>query len=274
MKDMEVEVFECPEELLIEKKGRVYRNIVHAGYHSEITGTERFLNIVLPDNYSEDKKYPILYVLHGFFGNEGTMLVEENSFIPEILGNMYDAGLAKEVIAVYPNIYVNADANLAPGFTLESLVPYDRIIAEIIQSIEPFMKANYSVLDGRENRAILGFSFGAREALNIGIMRSDLFANICAVSPAPGLIPGKDWAMEHPGMFAANDLKYRCPDFPLDLLIVCRGSKDSVVGRFPVEYHEAMQSCGLEHIWYETEGLEHDEKIVQSATYNLMIRWK
>ncbi len=266
--------FECPSELLMEKPGRNYRNIEKIIYHSTTSGTDRTANVVLPLNYSKDKKYPIMYVLHGFFGYEGTMLYEENSKIPEILGNMADTGLAKEVIAVYANIYVTADSNMAPGFSLESIEPYNRCIDDLINDLDPYMQANFSVLSGAENRAIVGFSMGGRQAIYIGLMRSDFAGYIVAVSPAPGLIYAKDWAMEHPGMFGRDKLKGQQPDIPLKLLMVCRGSKDSVVGKFPVDVHNALEENGVEHIWYEGPNMEHGEAIVQSAVYNLMTVWK
>jgi len=264
----------CPRELLEEKQGRIYRNIVKISYPSKITGTKRSANVVLPGDYSEEKKYPVLYCLHGYFGNENTMLVDENSKIPEVLGNMNDLSLAKEVITVFPNIYVNADSDLAPGFSVESIAPYDKIIDEIIDSIDPYIRGEFSILDGRENRGILGFSFGAREAIYMGLTHPEFVSAICAVAPAPGLTPAEDWAMKHPGLVTEDELKYLNSDIRLDTFIICRGSKDSVVGTAPVNYHNILERNEVEHIWYEVEEYEHGEPIVQSGLYNLMLRWK
>lgn len=266
--------FACPSSLIIEKSGRVYRNISKVTYHSSTAGMDRTCNVCLPTGYTEDKKYPVLYVLHGFFGNEDTMLTSEDSKIPEILGNMYDDGEAKEAIVVFPNIYVSSDSSLAPGFSLESILPYDRFIDEIINDIVPYIEENYSTLTGAMNRAIIGFSMGGREAIYIAVKRSDMFGYIVAAAPAPGVIYAKDWAMEHPGMLAREELRIEQSSHPLEFFMLCCGAKDSTVGRFPAEYHAVMEENGVDHIWYEVPGMEHGKDIVQSAVYNLMKHWK
>lgn len=273
-KQMQTDEFLCPPEYTEEKPGRTYRNITHITYFSKTTGSERGANVLLPAGYREDKKYPVIYFMHGIFCHEGTMLYDENSMIPEILGNMADAGEAREVIAVFANIYVTSDPNMAPGFNPESIIPYDHCIDDLVNDLDPYITEHYSVLEGPENKAILGFSMGGREALYIGLVRSDLFGYICAVAPAPGLIPGKDWAMEHPGMLSVEELEVVKKDTPPGLIVLCRGSKDSVVGRFPVEYHELMEQKGIEHLWFEIPGYEHGEPITQCGLYNLMKRWK
>ena len=39
-------------------------------YESSVTGTRRKANVYLPPGYSRDKKYPVLYLLHGIGGDE------------------------------------------------------------------------------------------------------------------------------------------------------------------------------------------------------------
>ncbi len=39
-------------------------------YDSAVTGTRRKANVYLPPGYSSDRKYPVLYLLHGIGGDE------------------------------------------------------------------------------------------------------------------------------------------------------------------------------------------------------------
>ena len=39
-------------------------------YDSRVTGTRRKANVYLPPGYSSDRKYPVLYLLHGIGGDE------------------------------------------------------------------------------------------------------------------------------------------------------------------------------------------------------------
>ncbi len=270
----DIEEVVCPEEYITETVGVEYRNVEHILYPSRTVGCKRGANVALPIGYTTEKKYPVLYILHGIFGNEDTMLYAEDGKIPEILGNMALSGAAREVIAVFVNMYATADPALAPGFSVESLRPYDEFIHDLVNDLIPYIEANYSCRTDRMNRGILGFSMGAKEALYIGLRRSDLFGYIAAAAPAPGLVPGKDWAMEHPGMYTEEEVRVDHGDCPPEVLLMCCGSKDSVVGKFPIRYHELFERNGVEHIWYEASDVEHNERIVQSAIYNLMLLWQ
>ena len=79
----------------------------------------------------------------------------------------------------------------------------------------PFIRENYSVCDDRMHQAIGGFSLGGRQTLYVGLQRPDLFAYIGAVAPAPGVVPAKDWAMEHPGQMQEDEVTFEGKDTKL-----------------------------------------------------------
>lgn len=264
----------CPEKYITEKENVTYRNIEHISYFSNSVGCERYANVVLPMNYSTDRKYPVLYILHGIFGDENTMLYSENSKIPEILGNMVMEGEARETILVYASMYATADKNLAPAFSPDTLHPYNFFINDLVGDLIPYIESKYSCLTDRKDRGIAGFSMGGMETLYIALSRSDLFDSVVAIAPCPGLIPGKDWAMEHVGLLKVEELKYAHSDCVPKNVIICGGDKDSVVGKWPSTYHEVFEKQGIEHTWYLAPDTEHNERIVQSAIYCLLKLWK
>lgn len=270
----EISEMTCPECYSERVEGRDYGRIEHVLYHSEITGRERGMNVVFPPGYDDnlDKSYPVLYYAHGMFGNEHVMLDDKNYKIVEILVNLAAAGKTREMIVVFPNIYVSKDPDMQPGFSIDTVGPYDDFIQELIQVVDPYVTAHYRTLTGRENRFVFGFSMGAREALYIGMSRPDLFAYVGGAAPTPGLIPGKDWAMEHPGMFTDENFRVADKGVDLKLLMFCVGEKDSVVGKFPIHYHEVLVENGVDHLWYLIPGVEHDERLVRSSIYNFAIR--
>jgi enterochelin esterase family protein len=55
---------------------------------------------------------------------------------------------------------------------------YGRAEQEIVGDIIPFVEKAYRTLRGRENRAITGLSMGGGIAINIGLKRLDMFANV------------------------------------------------------------------------------------------------
>ena len=61
---------ECPLSSYEKREDVVYPEVVHETYFSTTTGLDRGANVVLPPNYDASKKYPVLYLLHGIFGDE------------------------------------------------------------------------------------------------------------------------------------------------------------------------------------------------------------
>lgn len=263
----------CPADVTKRLADRRYGTVEHITYHSETTGSDRGANILFPANYSEDKQYPVMYCLHGIFGDENSMIKDGNNKITEILGNLAAEGKAKEMIVVFPHMFASSDPNMRPGFTAEAMLPYDNFINDLVNDLMPYIESNYPVLTGRENTAILGFSMGGRETLFIGLSRPDLFGYIGAIAPAPGLTPGKDFFMEHVGQMQEEDVKFADMDILPNLLMICCGTRDSVVGKFPKGYHELMEKNGVEHLWYEVPNADHDNTAIKSGIYNFVIRW-
>ncbi len=264
----------CPEETAKSVAGREYGSVEHITYHSETTGLDRGANVLLPAGYDPKKQYGALYFQHGIFGDENSLIGDANNTIPEILGNLAAEGRAREVIVVFPDMYATSDPELKPGFSDREVAPYDNFINELTDDLIPYIESHYSVAADRENRGILGFSMGGRETLYIGINRPDLFGYIGAISPAPGLTPAKDWAMTHPGQMQEEELRFAEGAEQPKLLMICCGTQDGVVGKYPEGYHQILDQNRVDHLWYEVPGADHDSQAIRSGLYNFMIRWK
>lgn len=254
----------CPDNYIGTKSGVSYGKVISTEYYSTTCGMNRPVNIVLPANYTAAKRYPVMYVLHGIFCNENTMM--ESWGTHTIIQNMIADGSAREMILVFPNMYATSDPNQKPAFDTESVKPYDNFVNDLINDLMPYMSANYSVATGRDNTAIFGFSMGGRESLAIGFMHPEMFGYVGAVAPAPGLTPGVDWAMTHPGMFAESELTFKS-EKPY-LLMIGSGDKDGTVGEFPKSYHKILNTNVTQHIWYEIPGSDHADPAIASVTYN------
>lgn len=271
--DQTVTETDCPKAVCERAADRQYGTVEHITYHSQTTGLDRGANVLLPPGYSADRKYPVLYFLHGIFGDENSMIGDGNNKIPEILGNLAAEGKAREMIVVFPNMYATSDPDQKPGFDSKAIAPYDNFINDLVNDLIPYIESNYAASSAKEDRAIIGFSMGGRESLFIGVNRPDLFSCIGAISPAPGLTPAKDWAMEHPGQMEESELKITDEANLPKLLMVCCGTNDGVVGKFPASYHEIMERNGVEHLWYEVPGADHNDQAIRSGLYNFVTRW-
>ncbi len=70
-------------------------------YYSKTVGIKRKSLIYTPPGYSKDKKYPVLYLLHGIGGDEYEWL---NGGHPEIiLDNLYAENKIEPMIVILPN---------------------------------------------------------------------------------------------------------------------------------------------------------------------------
>lgn len=259
----------CPAMFTEHRADITYGEYTHGTYYSETCGLERGYSILLPADYNEDSKYPVLYLLHGIFGDEYSFSNDSGNKIKEIVGNMAADGIIGETIVVCPNMFASSDPDQKPGFDAESVLPYDNFINDLVNDLMPYIESNYSVLTGRENTYLAGFSMGGRETIFITLQRPELFGYVCAISAAPGIVPTKDNFMTHEGQMEESEVRFAedavCPD----VFIVCCGTRDSVVGKYPLSYHELLEKNGAQHIWYEIPGADHDNTAIQSGLYNL-----
>ncbi|MCQ2575478.1 MAG: esterase family protein [Treponema sp.] len=263
---------DCPEEVMTMRPEVFYSNAIHKTYYSNTCKMERGVSILLPASYDGEKKYPVVYFQHGIFGDEYSMTGDPQNKFKEIAANLAADGNAKEMIIVFGNMYATDDPAQKPGFDPKAVLPYDNFINELINDLMPYIESNYSVLTGRENTAICGFSMGGRETLYIGLKRPDLFGYVGAIAPAPGLVPAKDWAMSHGGMLENSQLKYEEDGIKPELLMVCCGTNDSVVGQFPKSYHKIFVENGTEHLWFEVMTADHNAHAIRTGFYQFATR--
>lgn len=252
------------------KRGDVdYGEFTHGTYYSSTCEMDRGYCILLPADYSKDKKYPVLYLLHGIFGNEYSFSQDEGNRIKEIVGNMAADGLIEETIIVCPDMYATNDPEQKPAFDTASCLPYDNFINDLVNDLMPHIESEYAVLTGRENTYLAGFSMGGRETIYITLQRPELFGYVCAISAAPGIVPTQDKFMKHEGQITEDEMKFADGAICPDVFIVCCGTRDSVVGTYPKSYHELLEANGADHIWYEITDADHDNTAVKSGLFNL-----
>lgn len=264
----EIEAF-CPD-FAYKKRAKIsYPEYRHDTYFSTFCNLERGFTILLPKNYSEEKKYPVLYMLHGIFGDEYSFSGDDTNGVRTIVTNLANDGIIDETIVVCPNMFATKDPEFKPGFSAKQVIPYDEFIYDLTNDLMPFIEENYSVLKGRDNTYLAGFSMGGRETLFINLKRPELFGYVCAISSAPGLTPTSDNFMSHVGQLSEEEFKYADNVVTPTILIDCCGTSDSVVGTFPQSYHELMVKNNVPHIWYEIPGVDHNSEAVRSGLYNL-----
>lgn len=250
-----------PIEERYEKEGVQYGTVTKVSYYSNTCKRNRNFNILLPANYSEDKQYPVLYAMHGYWQNEDTLIDEndESMRTRQIIGNAIASCEAEEMIVVFPYIYASETQESCTAMDDTNNAAYDNFINELTNDLMPYIESHYSVKTGRDNTAITGFSMGGRESLYIGMKRPDLFGYVGAVCPAPGVSPG---------LIDESDFKWT-DDSPY-LLFLTAGSNDTVVYSTPSGYNDILTNNGVPHIWHYVTGGYHGGNSIRAHLYNFV----
>lgn len=211
-------------------------------YDSKSVGTTRKMNVYTPPGYSTEKKYPVLYLLHGIGGDE----TEWQRFARPnlVLDNLIAEGKAVPMIVVMPN--GRARENDRPGGNVFASAPaFAAFEKDLLEDVIPAIESKYSVRADREHRALAGLSMGGGQALNFGLAHLDTFAWIGGFSSAPNTKPPGDLMADPEG--AKKRLK---------LLWVACGNRDNLL-RISQGLHAYLKQRGVPHVWH-VDGHAHD----------------
>ena len=250
-----------PEEILTEREGVEYPTFEKYTYYSNTAERDTPVNVLLPADYSENKKYPVLYILHGYYDNEDWM-ARDIVHISTMLTNLAANGEAQEMIVVCPYIYCSKDMPYCTGMDEQNTLNYDNFINDMMTDLMPFIEENFSVAEGRENTAITGFSMGGRESLFIGVSHPEKFGYVGAVCAAPGLTEGSGY----PWMLKAAELTFG--ENQPELLLLSAAEHDGVVGASPATYKAIFSRNGDDLIWHSMSQTGHDHSSVTPHLYN------
>ena len=253
----------APEDILAEREGVEYPTFEKYTYYSNTAERDTPVNVLLPKDYSEDKEYPVLYVLHGYYDNEDWM-TRDNVHFSTMLTNLVADGEAEEMIVVCPYIFCSKELAWCTGMDTENTLAYDNFINDMMTDLMPFIEENFSVGKGRENTAITGFSMGARKSLYIGFTYPDKFGYIGSACTAPGVVNGTGYPYNlEKDQFCFGDTK------PY-LLLLSASLNDGMVGNNPMTYHDMLTNNGTEHLWHTMTNTGHDASSVKPHLYNFL----
>jgi len=140
---------------------------------SELLKGQVKYSVYLPLDYDKSKRfYPVLYLLHGYSGNE-TVWIQFGE-VDRMAGHAIKKGEITPFIIIMPDGKTNWYSNDYQG-----LEPYeDMFIREFI----PFIEKQYRIRSKKEFRAIAGNSMGGYGALKFAMKYNHLFSACVAFS--------------------------------------------------------------------------------------------
>lgn len=199
------------ESALYENKDVSHGEVTSIWYPSKSVASPRRALVYTPPNYQGGRvRYPVLYLLHGWGGDENEWL--EPGRAAQIMDNLLAAHKIVPMIVVMPNGHHDRHSipDISPPASTALLAPlpprgYDitpsitEIAKSVVGDLVPYMDQNFRTIPKSSSRAVAGLSMGGGQALFIGLNNPDVFAWVASFSGAiiawPGaMVPAKTLA--------------------------------------------------------------------------------
>jgi S-formylglutathione hydrolase FrmB len=248
------------------KPGSLPPNTIHSLYFSQSMAHDVGYWIYLPPQYQKEpeRHFPVVYHLHGLKGDE---LNRVNN--AQVLHEGIVAGKWPPLIMVFPN---GGRATYYKDSIDGKFMSETTVIKELI----PHIDKNYRTVASRQGRCIEGHSMGGRGATRLALKFPELFCSLfnqagnvihlvelydpTAPERFPNNLLGADKAR-----YAEND-PFELLQKNLDrirgklrIMILC-GTQDRTHIASVREFHQALLEVGIDHTYFEAEGMEHDQQ--------------
>ena len=202
-------------------------------FHSPSTNSERVAYVYTPAEYTQNpnKRYPVLYLQHGWGENETTWPIQGRAGI--IMDNLIAEGKCKPFIIVM----TYGMTNEAKYGTIGSFNPknFETVLCD---ELIPYVDKNFRTIAKKESRAMAGLSMGGMETRAITLSRPDTF---------------NYWGLFSGGTYSPKDLEGK--KAPKLMFMTC-GSKENPDG---VNKAAAdLKAAGFNASSYVSEGTAHE----------------
>lgn len=222
--------------------------------------------IILPETYTTTKRYPVVYLLHGYSDNYSKWV----RTVPSI----------RELASAYQLIIVCPDGAFSSWYVDSPTDSNFRYETHITKELRTYVEKNYSTIEKREARAITGLSMGGHGALILAMRNKDIYAHAGSMSGVTDIVSldrnldlskrlGKKeenlevWK-KHSAYYLAEGLK----NGELNLSIECG------VGDFlyeaNVKLHHKLLELKIDHDYTERPGVHNWDYWTNAIQYQLL----
>ena len=223
--------------------------------------------VITPDDYKKsNKKFPVVYLLHGYSGNYGSWAKDFKD-------------LARQVDQ-YGFIVIGVDGNFSSWYFDSPIDPTFKYETYVIKELVPFVDKNYKTIASREGRAISGLSMGGHGALYLSFRHQDVFGAAGSMSGGVDIRPfPENWDIkkrlgtltEFPENWEKNTVtnmlelvKYN----KLKMIIDC--GVDDFFMDVNRELHNKMLALKINHDYIERPGKHNIEYWENSLKFQLL----
>ena len=208
-------------------------NVETVQFKSELIGQVLPYNVLLPAGYAaSNKRYPVLYLLHGLFGRYDDWISRTN--LAEYAGRY-------ELIIITPEGHDS-------WYTDSAGVATNKYESYFIRELMPDVDARFRTIKDSRARGVAGLSMGGYGALKYGLKYPSQFAFVASLSGAldPAIrtddSPGFAWDILRPSINSVFGPRNSQTRLTNDLHQIARGLTASQIASLPYLYFD----CGLE----------------------------
>lgn len=207
--------------------------------------------VVKPDNYSKDKKYPVLYLLHGAGGK-----------FSDWVNNTPDKGTVKRLSDIHNIIVVCPDGGVTSWYFDSPKDPTFRYETYVATELVSYIDNHYSTIKDRTGRAITGLSMGGHGGLFLGFRHQDVYGACGSMSGGVDIRPfPENWDLakrlgkysEYPERWENNTV--------INLTHLLTPNKLAII-----------IDCGTGDFFYKVNVALHDKLVDRNIPHDFIIR--
>ncbi len=213
-------------------------------FPSKSTNTSRRAFVYTPPGYNKDttKRYPVLYLQHGWGEDETAWSVQGHANL--IMDNLIAENKTRPFIIVMTYGMTN-DVKIG-GLGSFKIDPFQTVL---VDELIPYIDANFRTLSDQPHRAMAGLSMGGIETRLITLANLDVFSHICLFSG---------------GSISMEDVN-KTPGFKdkVKLVFVSYGSREiggnrGGFGGDPKASAEELKKAGINSVFYVSPNTAHE----------------
>lgn len=203
--------------------------------------------VILPNDYAPSKKYPVVYLLHGYSGNYA-------DWVKRVQGlDAYTDAMQFIIVCPDGNNSWYWDSPLDPTYKYETYVS-----TELVKWIDE----HYSTIRDKKGRGITGLSMGGHGGLYLGLRHQDVFGVAGSMSGGVDIRPfPKNWEMEQRvGSYAAHTDWWEKNTVINLLHLYVPGSLSIII------------DCGTEDFFYKVNEELHQQLLLRNIPHDYITR--
>lgn len=222
--------------------------------------------VITPDNYTNAKELPVVYLLHGYSGNYADWILKAKGF--------------EKAADIYNLIIVCPDGGFGSWYWDSPVDDSFRYETYISKELVEWVDSKYKTIKTKSGRAITGLSMGGHGALYLALKHQDIYGVAGSMSGGVDIRPFPDnWEMsKRLGLYSENPLNWEKNTVinmlylvkPKSLALIIDCGVDDFFYKVNVKLHEELLLRNIPHDFISRPGAHNWEYWYNAVSYQLM----